>query len=180
MRILLGKGMQKKLVEDYKRFYFDTWKEFSDSCNVSLDCLNNWRFEKSLIPYNLFMNLNLNFKYDSYEIKDECWAFKKKVSLPDYNEKLAEFVVILLGDGNIFSQGIRVCGDSRFDRDYLIYYVSLLIKELFGVEPCYYLSKRENCLYLIVNRVDLVKFFGDMGLKTGKKILNKSTIPDLG
>src|SRR3989338_10657256 len=177
MRVQLEKGMQRKLLEDYKNKHFATWKEFSISMNVSYDCLNNWRYEKSLIPYNLFMNLNNCFKYNSFEVKDDFWAFKKKISFTNYNEKLAEFVGILLGDGNIFSQGIRICGDSRFDSEYLRNYVAPLIKELFAVDPCYYLSKRENCLYLIVNRVDLVNFFKNMGLHKGKKILNNCTIP---
>jgi len=176
MRVLLEKGMQRKLLEDLKSENFFTWKEFADFCNVSIDCLYSWKNEKSLMPYNFFMNLNS--KYYPFEIKDEFWASKKNVNLPIYDEKLAEFVGILLGDGNIFSGGIRVCGDSRYDREYLVNYVAPLIEDLFHVKPSFYLSKVENCLYLIVSRVDLICFFKQMGLKPGKKIINKSTIPN--
>ena len=65
----------------------------------------------------------------------------KTITIPPKNEKLAELVGILLGDGNIHvykgkkstSYAVRIAGDSNKDKKYLIDYVKPLCDSLFDV-----------------------------------------------
>lgn len=105
-----------------------------------------------------------------------------KIKQPGYCSELAEFVGIVLGDGNVYSfKGrnlmIRVSGDSRYDASYLRNYVAPLAEKLFSLSPKFYQSKRSHCLHLLLKSKKLVDFFNDMGIKSGNKIKNQSTIP---
>lgn len=113
-------------------------------------------------------------------------SYVKKIKIPKFNEKLAEFIGVLLGDGNIhtYRKGkkvatymIQIAGNSKKDKVYLENYVFDLFKDLFGFEPKFYQNKNSNCIYLIAHSLELVNFLEKMGLKSGKKIMNRLTIP---
>ena len=114
-------------------------------------------------------------------------AVLKQVKLPEKNEKLAELVGIILGDGNIheYKKGkkagtymIRIAGDYRKEYDYFHNYVGVLFKDLFEVEPKFHKKKNSNTYYIIVHSKLIVDYFKEMGLKPGNKIKNQSTILD--
>ena len=101
-------------------------------------------------------------------------AVLKQVKLPEKNEKLAELVGIILGDGNIheYKKGkkagtymIRIAGDYRKEYDYFHNYVGVLFKDLFEVEPKFHKKKNSNTYYIIVHSKLIVEYFKEMGLK---------------
>lgn len=110
----------------------------------------------------------------------------KKIKIPVYSEELAEFIGILLGDGNICSfikgkknrtYSVRIAGDSRNDYTYLTKFVAPLCKNLFGITPKFYKSKRCNAFYVRLDGLRLIEYLSTMGLKSGNKLKNQSTIP---
>ncbi|MAG52866.1 MAG: hypothetical protein CMH62_02790 [Nanoarchaeota archaeon] len=110
----------------------------------------------------------------------------KEIKIPKKDEKLAEFIGIVLGDGNInsFKKGkkirtycVRIAGDSRHDRTYLTSYVKKLSSDLFNLEPRFHYSNGANCMYLSLYSLRLVEYFSEMKLLPGNKITNQTTIP---
>jgi hypothetical protein len=98
-------------------------------------------------------------KFDLSHIEFSHYDKKRGLKLPkEPSEELAEFIGIVLGDGNIFSYkkgkkigyySIRIAGDSKYN--YLKEYVSDLIKKLFNVSPKYHKLKNRNVEYILLN-----------------------------
>ena len=105
----------------------------------------------------------------------------KTIIIPKKDERLAELVGIILGDGNIqssgYSQTLRIVGDSNKDREYLINYVKPLIDSLFGVDSKIYKHKTYNELFVNVASINVVNFLVSIGMQAGNKIKNQVTIP---
>lgn len=110
----------------------------------------------------------------------------KDIKIPKRDDKLAEFIGIVLGDGNIhcYKKGkkvatymVRIAGDYNKDYEYLTGYVTKLCEELFGVKTKLYKQKNSNELMVIMHSKLIVKYLGAMGLKPGNKIKNQDTIP---
>jgi hypothetical protein len=89
---------------------------------------------------------------------------------------LAEFMGIMLGDGNIWNNRIRIAFDKR-KIDY-VNYVSDLFKKLFEIELKKEINKSTNQLYLYCNNLFVVEKLLDYELKRGHKIKNNLGIPD--
>ncbi len=101
---------------------------------------------------------------------------KRNVTLPSkYSFKFIEFLGILTGDGYINyypkSSGyiIEISGNYLTDREYLLGYVSKLIKTLFNIYPCVYFSKREKCMYLRIKSKLIFQFLKSCNFPEGKK-----------
>ncbi len=110
----------------------------------------------------------------------------KKISTPKKSKKLAEFIGIMLGDGNLhfYKRGkkvgvymVRIAGNSKKDSHYLRNYVAPLCKKLFNIEPKFYLQPNKDCLYVLMHSRRLVEFLMLKGLKSGNKIVNQATMP---
>ena len=109
----------------------------------------------------------------------------KNILLPAKDEKLAELVGILLGDGNIYihrgkkSTGymIRITGNSTTDQEYLLNYVKPLCENIFGTPVKMYKHKRVKELFLILYSKKAVDFLISIGLRAGDKIQNQVSIP---
>jgi len=198
MRIQLKKGKQKDLLYKAKELSKYTWSEFSRHLGVSESALKEWAMERNLLPLKIYRELDPSGRYNKHilEIKEKNWGQVKAginsngtlkcIRIPRYSKKLAELVGIILGDGNIHSFKIskkvssymvRIAGDKRLDRDYLIRYVSGLFRDLFGVEPKID-ERKTNEMLVIVHSKRIVEFFVSMGIKSGNKIKNQVTIPD--
>ena len=98
-----------------------------------------------------------------------------KIRIPRKSKLLAEFVGILLGDGNIspYHVGITL---SLEEKKYS-HYVQKIIKELFGVTSSVYKHKRSNAVTITVNRKNLVDFCQKVGFEIGNKIKHQVDIP---
>ena len=90
-------------------------------------------------------------------------------------EKLAEFLGIMLGDGNIYSKNgthrIVVTGHCEEDYDYLVNYIKPLIKNLFGLEASLWKHKNKNAIALSVCSKRIVENLNLLGLNAGPKTM---------
>ena len=113
--------------------------------------------------------MEFNKKIRNKELKNTSLGSLKNIKIPKNDKKLAEFIGILLGDGNIHSYKkgkkigtymIRIAGDSVKDYKYLTNYVSDLCEDLFDIKTKIYKQKGSNELMVIMHSrliVDLSK-----------------------
>jgi hypothetical protein len=199
MRIVLKKGKQRELIEEAKGDY--TWKKLGNLLLCSEGYLkNDLKNERRLLDEKLYIKLNNlvsndfnNFIIDKFV---DNWGREKggKNSLgntkefiePDESENLAEFFGIVLGDGHVENikigkkircYSIVIAGDSTNDREYLVNYVSDLLKILFGERGTVYYSKSSNTMFLKLHGKKIVEFLENKGIKSGNKKINKQNIP---
>src|SRR3989338_3777370 len=98
-----------------------------------------------------------------------------------FNNKFAEFVGILLGDGSIGIYGtqhrVKITINSVDDLEYA-HYVSNLIDSLFEVSPLMRFRKNEQTLDILLFNKGLVNFLTqNVGLRTAPKF-ERATIPN--
>jgi DNA-binding XRE family transcriptional regulator len=98
-----------------------------------------------------------------------------KIKIPKKSKLLAEFVGIMLGDGNISRYHIGITLSSE-EKKYS-QYVQKIIKKLFGVVPSVYKNKRCNAVKITVNRKSLVDFCQKISFEMGNKINQQVDIP---
>lgn len=98
-----------------------------------------------------------------------------KIKIPKKSKLLAEFIGILLGDGNISPYHVGITLSSE-EKEYSIY-VQNLIKKLFGVTPKVHKHKLANAVNITVNRKVLVNFCQKVGFEMGNKITHQVDIP---
>ena len=199
MRIILDKGRQRELIEKAKQGF--TWGDLAKKLNLNQNYLmtelRNERRTLSEKNYKTLCSLaKTNFdKYISEKLKDNWGKSKgginspgslKKIPKIKLDEKLAEFLGAVLGDGNIcFYQrgnsvgvyGIKIAGDFIKDKDYHLNYLKRLSKNIFNLEAKEVIPKDKHERFLSLNSRALVEFFNSMGLRAGDKIKNQSTIP---
>ena len=89
---------------------------------------------------------------------------------------LAEAFGIIMGDGGISNNQIRVSLSSLVDVEYSTY-VQILFEKVFGEKPRLVLNNRSNCLTLTHSGVNLVEAVEKLGLKRGNKIINQISYP---
>lgn len=103
--------------------------------------------------------------------------FSRKVIVkPEQDVLLAEFIGIMIGDGNMTNYQISIALSSLVDVKYSRYVVGL-VEKLFGVRPTVTLQKNANCLVIVVSSIDLVEFLHQQGLLIGDKIRQGLDIP---
>lgn len=103
----------------------------------------------------------------------------KVFSFPKKSIELSELVGILLGDGGITHDQMRVYLGYEADTDYS-YFVSDLIKHLFYETPkvCFSKSKEKiDVRILQITGVSLVAFLIKIGLGTGNKVTRQAEVP---
>lgn len=101
-----------------------------------------------------------------------------KIKTPSFNESLAEFIGIYLGDGSLTKYFLKIAGDKRYDLNYFNY-VNKLAFDSFGITGKIYHDKKTNLLSLVFFSKELCSFFtSELGIKIGDKIRNKSIIPN--
>jgi len=106
---------------------------------------------------------------------------RKAIKIPSKNEKLAEFIGIMLGDGNIFMNKdvaqIRIAGDRKSEMEFMINFVKPLIMELFNIVPRIVLHKATNEVFVAIENRNLAEFLLSIGLSEGNKIKKQISIP---
>lgn len=199
MRIKLKKGKQKKLINLLKRDY--TWKELSKNFKISEGYLRNeLRKEKTTLSKNTYDKICSLCKidFDRFIVKklDDNWGRSKggrlsikktkKIKVPRNDENLSEIIGIILGDGhlceykrsnNIRVYSIKIAGNSKTDKEYLIGYIPLLFKRVFNEEGSIYFSKKRNLGYFNIYGKNYIEFMKSKGLKPGNKKKNNQGIP---
>ena len=199
MRIRLKKGKQRKLINSAKENF--SWEELAKLLSISKDYLRlDLREEKRLLPEKTYKKLCSIIKgdFDKYitEKLEDNWGRSKggrksdgsTIRLIVSNNKLllAEFIGIVLGDGNIchHKKGkkvgvyqVKIAGDYKEDKEYHLDYIRPLCESLFNLKVGEQVKPEHNERFLFLSSKQLVSFFNKQGLKPGNKIKNQSTIP---
>lgn len=202
MRLKFTTNIQKQIIESFRKENNLTWAKYAELLEVNPNTLKDWWREKRLLPMNTYEKLDPYKKFEKYlvEIKNDNWGKskggilstgkRKTIKKPEYSPKLAEFVGIMIGDGNIFTyrkkinlklfsvNQVRIAGNAKDENDYIRKFVPLLCYELFGITPKIKLHNKYNAIYACMNSVELVRFLSSIGLKDGNKINNRITIPE--
>lgn len=201
MRIRLREGKQKELVERVKEEGGYTWSELATILNISKVYLRNeLRKEVRTLPSRIFKKLceliDENYQKFVEEKLPSNWGQKKggahskgrnrkSINFPEKSSRLAEFVGVMLGDGNIFSKTypdttvncIRIAGNLKNEKSYLLYFIRPMLNSLFEVNPSVYTNSKNNEILLAVHGKELIRFTKEIGLSPGDKIENQATIP---
>lgn len=96
--------------------------------------------------------------------------------VPKESVELAEFVGIMLGDGNIGRLQISITLNSIVDADNSIF-VSKLCNKLFGCYPIIMKKKDCNAVSVYYNGINLVKFLCGIGMVIGNKVKQQVGVP---
>ena len=197
MRIVLKENKQRELIER-EREKFGSLPKLASNLRIKTGKLCGYYYDGSLIPEEIFNKFSLKEEYQKYIIdkKENNWGQSKgglvskgntkEINNPKESIELAELYGIMLGDGNLSSRKghkigtyqIRIVGDSRKDKDYLLNYVKPLIENLFSIEVAISKQKNTNALYLTCTGRKLVEFLEGKGFKPGDKIRNQLEIPN--
>ncbi len=203
MRLSFVSGKQKELIQNFKNKQDLTWKQLANLLEIKGGRLKAYVEETSLISEDIYQKLDKEKQYEKFIFnkKNKNWGQikggkssagnTKKIILPHDSEKLAEFYGIMLGDGNSHRTNyyksrnnkrgvymIRVVGDSRLDKDYLVNYVKPLVEGLFNLKVNIHFFKNKNAIYIESYSKELVSFLEGKGFIPGNKIKNKLKIPD--
>lgn len=103
---------------------------------------------------------------------------RKKYNLPSkFDEELAEFVGILLGDGGITIGQTVITLNSEADKDYVLY-VNELENKLFNTIPKNLKRNDSKAIVIYLNGINLVDYLIKIGLKVGNKVKQQVDVPD--
>lgn len=95
---------------------------------------------------------------------------------PEFSAKLAEFIGIMLGDGGMSQNQFVIYLNKDTDRDFANY-TQLLIKELFGLTPKIYESKKDRVIKVSISGINLIRYLTQLGLSIGNKVKLQATVP---
>lgn len=113
-------------------------------------------------------------RFKQHPIINEALPIKK----PRKSVDLAEFVGIVLGDGNISKGQVTISLNDKDDKEYSEFVVAL-IKKLFDVPVGTYHRRELSAMNFIISRSELVRFCVEkLELKRGNKIKQQVDIPD--
>ena len=110
----------------------------------------------------------------------------KSITFPEKCKELAEFVGIILGDGNIYSHSkgkkigvysVRIAGDYKKDKDYHLNYIQPLCVKPFEIKVRVRNHVINNERFICLDSKQLIKYLMSIGLKSGDKIKNNLGIP---
>lgn len=199
MRLLFQTGKQRQCIEQEKKRRNASLPKLARILHIKLGKLRAYCYEGILMTDDVFERFSVKREFEGFIIGtvDEHWGqskggnnargtYTKKITCPSDCEDLAELYGILLGDGNVTRKSayktavyqIRVVGDSRHDKEYLLYHVKPLIEGLFGIQASIHKGKNGNYININAYGKNLVDFLEKKGFKPGDKIRNQSTIPN--
>jgi len=154
------------------------------SKNIGTQIGNTLRLGYS-INEDSFKKLELLYgKEIPYIIKKTKEKINHKINLKE-NQKLAEMIGIILGDGHLHKKGEKSYKDSvlsislnRIDEKNYVKYVKEFMEKMFKVEPEVFPRKDSKGVDLKLYGDGLVDTLVSKGLKTGDKVENQVIVPD--
>ncbi len=130
-------GYQKNFLKAVKQSHFNSWESVATFLGINRSMVFLYLSESSKLPLSSFKKLvevsNINPKESSFEIVP--YIASGIASIPNtMTPELAEFVGIMLGDGNINSKTYQItisCGeiDGAYIKDYIPNLVNLLFSK---------------------------------------------------
>lgn len=102
------------------------------------------------------------------------FKFRRTFVKPEPSTLLAEFLGIMLGDGNIGPYQISISLNATTDADYVDFVVDVIIR-LFGLIPSQ--TTRKNACNIVVSSIGLIEFLCQKGLVRGNKVTHQVTLP---
>lgn len=128
----------------------------------------------NLIKLEILKNVHKLENYNFNPIKN-LGVIEKKILFKGYSKELAEFIGIILGDGNIYRYNLRI----TIHRDESKYkeHIKSLFSKLFGLEFYEYNYKNSKTLQLYRTSKNLIQLLKKLGLKEGNKIKNNIKVP---
>lgn len=145
--------------------------------NISNKNVNRSVNEIHLKKLKTFLKLSIELK----EIKIDHtknlgkYAFSEPINKIKKNKQLAEAIGIILGDGNIFENALKIAFDKR--NKHYFEYVKSLFESLSGIKFKEYNHKTANTSYIYCYNKYLVEALIRFGLKRGNKIKTGVGIP---
>ncbi|MBU0759252.1 MAG: hypothetical protein KKA34_02680 [Candidatus Omnitrophica bacterium] len=100
---------------------------------------------------------------------------RKEISYPVKSNLFVEFIGIVLGDGSINMNQVKITLNSKTDKKYAVY-VRKIIKRLFSLNP-HLRETEKNTLEIVIYSRNLVDFLIKYGLKAGDKVFNQIDAP---
>lgn len=116
-----------------------------------------------------------NFRNNPAYAKKAGFKLRKETGYPKKSDLLAEFIGIMLGDGNININQAKVSLNSKTDKEYARFVVKTIV-ELFRIEPSIRYCEKNTTEILIYSR-NIVDFLVKCGLKIGNKVTNQVDAP---
>lgn len=150
--------MEKKIKILMMKYRFKNLRQLSEKMNVPYEIMKNWSCGRTTIG--------------------SVGKFKQ-IKIPEiFDYKLAELVGIVLGDGNICGNQLRIYGNKE-EYEYYRSNIQKLLLDIFRVKSTIKQTRRNsNGILLTVNSILVCRYLTSIGLKDGSKIKNKTTIPD--
>lgn len=130
-------------------------------------------FKKLLLFLNIKVSLKEVFLDYGKNLGEK--ALTQKISLFRKSGNLAEIVGIMLGDGNLWKNQIKISFDKRNEK--YIEYVKSLFKNVFGIELRIKFTPGTNQANLYCYNRYLAQRLVDIGLQRGDKIKNRVSVP---
>ena len=185
IRVISQKGEQTKFLIKAKTSLGYTWKEMASFCGVSRSMIFTYLNETNTLPKNIFDKISSTgvglTEFADRQFFKLSFSRRRKYApkLPAiYDENLAEFVGILLGDGHLGPSNyeISVTGDRLTDGWYIRKHVSALIEYLFETKPFVYeQAGPKNVIRCRLYCNDVFNFLvKKLGLPAGRRIGNDS------
>lgn len=134
--------------------------------------------EEHLQKISSLLNKKFNLKeiYLDYGKNLGKNAFTQPIKKVKKNSDVAEFIGIMLGDGNIWKNQIKIFFDKRNQK--YISYVYHLSKKIFGIKFRHNVNRETNQANLYCYNQYITQKLIDLGLKKGNKIKNQIGIPE--
>jgi hypothetical protein len=200
VRIQLKEGKQKELIDKAKSGL--TWKEMSEELGLAMNYIvSELRYEKRLLSKEAYERLcaltSQDYEEFIVERLDDNWGRSKggrksighpqiiKKSIKD--EKLAELIGIILGDGHVERRAIgkkircytvKIAGHIEQDRVYLSNHVSEIIKDIYEKRPTITKNSNYGVMWATVHGRGIIEDLMEKGLLTGNKKKNNQGIPE--
>ncbi len=131
------------------------------------------------MPKSSFLKLNqLYYEKCKKQISRKDYSYDTNLVTKNFeeNEESAEICCILLGDGNLNYDGLRITLNRVDEKDY-VNYIRNFLKNFFHIEPNEYIHKKGKGIKLIIYGIAIVKGLELKGLKKGNKVKNQVSVP---
>lgn len=165
------KRKKRELLDYDKKLKWPIKNVIYNNISISDDLLNEIC---NILKINV---INLGLKKINFHKEKNFGTYTStiEVKFNGVNQNFAEFIGIMLGDGNIYKNSIRIMMDKR--EIYYKKYIKDLFFQLFKMKLNEYEAKTSNQLRLYKDSKNLTELLISYGLKRGNKIKNQIGVP---